>query len=238
MIIVYILLAVIAAYLVFLCCCALAVSPDREYKTHSRFYRRVLNDATSIALRLCRVKIHVTGMDKLPAEGRMLFVCNHRSNFDPLVTWHVLKKWDIAFISKPENFNIPIFGRIARRCCFLAIDRENPRNAYKTIERAVELIKSDQVSVGVYPEGTRNTKSDLLPFHNGVFKIAQRTGVPIAVLTIAGTDMVHRNFPFRRTHIYLNVVDVIPPAEQSKNTAEIGHRVTSAMLLTLAAANQ
>ena len=50
--------------------------------------------------------------------------------------WLVLKPWDIAFISKGENFKIPFFGRIIRKCCFMPIDRENPRKALRTINKA------------------------------------------------------------------------------------------------------
>lgn len=66
----------------------------------------------------------------------------------------------------------------------MAIDRENPRNALLTIEKAAKLIESDEVSIGIYPEGTRSKECVLLPFHNGVFKIAQKASVPIVVASI------------------------------------------------------
>lgn len=233
MIFVYILLSVVVGYLLFLAVCALAVDPEKDYRTHSRFYRRVLNGATAIAVRICRLKIHVSGTEKIPKDQRVLFVCNHRSKFDPIITWHILKKWDIAFISKPENFQIPIFGRLIRRCCFLPIDRENPRNAIKTIQKAAKLIKSDQVSVGVYPEGTRSEDSKLLPFHNGVFKIAQKANVPIVILTVRGTEKIHKNYPFHSSEVYLDVLDVIPVEELAGNTAIIGDRVRDTMLANI-----
>lgn len=65
------------------------------------------------------IYIHTEGIDKIPKDGRFLFVSNHRSNFDPILTWYVLKDYDLAFISKAENFRIPIFGRIIRKCCFI-----------------------------------------------------------------------------------------------------------------------
>ena len=233
MIIVYILLSVVVGYLLFLIVCALAVDAEKDYRTHSRFYRRVLNGATAIAVRICRLKIHVSGIEKIPEDQRMLFVCNRRSKFDPIITWYILKKWDVSFISKPENFKIPIFGRLIHRCCFLPIDRENPRNAIKTIHKAAKLVKSDQVSVGVYPEGTRSEDSRLLPFHNGVFKIAQKANVPIVILTIRGTEKIHKNYPFHSSEVYLDVLDVIPATELAGNTAVIGDRVRDTMLTNI-----
>lgn len=187
MIIVYILLAIIALivlYFLFLAICAALVDTHRIYTENSPFYRAILNSATFAALKLTRVRIHVTEKEKVPANVKPVFVSNHRSNFDPIVSWYVFRKWLPAYISKDENFKIPFYGAIIRKCCFMPIDRENPRNALKTIDQAAELIKKDEVSIGIYPEGHRNPKGGLLPFHNGVFKIAQRASAPIVVLTV------------------------------------------------------
>ncbi len=226
-----VLLLCILAYVLFLGICALCVSPDKEYENHSRFYRRLLNGFTAIALKLCRVRIHVTGLEKLPKDTKkLLFVCNHRSKFDPIVTWYALKDKDIAFISKPENFKIPVFGRLIRKCCFLPIDRENPRNALRTIHKAAKLLKRSEVSVGIYPEGTRNPDGQLLPFHNGVFKIAQRAEAPIVVLTVRGTEKVHKNVPLHHTDVYLNVAEVLPTATvTTSKTEELGSQIRQIM---------
>lgn len=105
---------------------------------------------------------------------------------------------------------MPIFGRIIRKCCFMAIDRENPKEALKAINRAAGLLKQNAVSIGVYPEGTRSKSGGLLPFHNGVLKIAQKAQVPIVILAIDGTERIAKNFPFWKSTVYLDVIDVIP----------------------------
>lgn len=156
----------------FLGICALAVR-EGEYETHSRFYRRLLNGATAFAVWLLGIHVHCQGLEKLP-QGRFLLVGNHRSNFDPIVTWYALKDRDLAFLSKAENFKIPIFGRIIRKCYFLPIDRQDPRKAMTAINQAAALLENDQVSIGVYPEGTRSKECVLLPFHNGVFENRQK----------------------------------------------------------------
>lgn len=197
-------------YAAFLAVCAAAVDGRREYDTHSRFYRALLNGATAMALKAARIKVHTTGMEKVPQGERLLFVGNHRSKFDPIITWYLFRKWDIAFLSKKENFRVPIFGRIIRKCCFLAIDRENPREALKTVNKAAGLLENGTVSIGVYPEGTRSRTGELLPFHNGVLKIAQKAGAPIVVLAIRGTEKIAKIYPLHRSDVYLDVVDVVP----------------------------
>ena len=211
MIVLYILgglLALLILYVLFLGICALLVSPDKTYEKNSPFYRFLLESATAVAIKLLRIRIHVSGMEKIPKDETVLFVSNHRSNFDPLITWHALKKWKIAFVSKPENFKVPFFGRIIRKCCFLPIDRENPRKAIVTINKAAKLLKKQEVSIGIYPEGTRSKTCQLLPFHNGVFKIAQKAEAPIVVLCVTGTEKISKRTPFRRTDVYLDVLEV------------------------------
>ncbi len=223
--------SLILGYILFLVLCALLVDPKKEYETHSGFYRWHLNFATAIALKLCRVRLHVTGLDTLPSGKRVLFVSNHRSNFDPIVTWHVLKKWQPAFVSKQSNFRIPLFGRLIRKCCFMAIDRENPRNAILTIQKAARLLDRGQVSVAIYPEGTRSKEQVLLPFHNGIFKVAQKGMADIAVLSVQGTEQIQKNFPWHHTDVYLDVLEVIPAQQAaSTRTDAIGSQVRQTLL--------
>ena len=227
--ILYLLAAVLAAfllYVLFLVICSLLVDPQREYESDSPFYRRVLLHATALAMRLLRIRVHVTGLEKIPADSPVLVVGNHRSNFDPIITWHVLKTMRLSFISKPENFHIPIFGRIIRRCCFLPIDRQDPRKAILTIRRAAERMREQAFSIGVYPEGTRSKNGKLLPFHNGVFKIAKQAQSPIVVAAISGTENIHRQTPFRTTHVYFDILEVIPSdTVQNTKTDQLGSHI-------------
>ncbi len=203
-----VLLALLLLYILFLGICCLFIDPDKAYEKNSPFYRFLLDSATVAAMKLLRIQVHVSGIEKIPKDTKVLFVSNHRSNFDPIITWYVLKKWKIAFISKPSNFKIPFFGRIIRKCCFMPIDRENPRNAIVTINKAAKLLKKQEVSIGIYPEGTRSKNGQLLPFHNGVFKIAQKAEAAMVVLCVTGTEKISKQTPFRRTDVYLDVLEV------------------------------
>ena len=203
-----VLLALLLLYILFLGICCLFIDPDKAYEKNSPFYRFLLDSATAAAMKLLRIRVHVSGIEKIPKDTKVLFVSNHRSNFDPIITWYILKKWKIAFVSKPSNFKIPFFGRIIRKCCFMPIDRENPRNAIVTINKAAKLLKKQEVSIGIYPEGTRSKNGQLLPFHNGVFKIAQKAEAAIVVLCVTGTEKISKRTPFRRTDVYLDVLEV------------------------------
>ena len=190
---------------------SLLVDPRKQYETDSRFFRFLLYSGTRLGLCLLRVKVKITGIEKIPQDRRFLLVSNHISCYDPIVTWHALRRYDLSFISKPSNFKVPIFGRLIHRCLFLPIDREDPRKAMATVNRAASFLKDGKVSVAIYPEGKRNKEGHLLPFHNGVLRIAQKAKVPIVVLAVRGTDTVYRRVLRKRTTVYLDVLNVLEP---------------------------
>lgn len=226
----WVLIAAAALFVIYLAVLAIAplfVDTKKEYDKDSRFFRFLLYSSTAIGMRIMRLHFHVSGIEKLPKDSRFLLVGNHLSNFDPIIEWHILRKFGLAFISKEGNFKIPIWGRIIRKCCFLSIDREN---AMRTINKAAELIRADEVSVAVYPEGTRSKSGELLPFHNGVFKIAKKAGVPIVVAMIKNTNQIAKNYPWHKTDVYLDFVTVIGCDEVRANTSgEIGDKVHEIM---------
>ncbi len=202
---------------------ALAFALGKPGERNSKFYRFFLGYHITWILFFLRVKVKVSGEEKLQGLGRFLLVSNHRSNYDPMVTMKGLKKYQLGFLSKPENFKVFALGRVIKQCCFLPIDRENPRNAIMTLRKASDLIKADQVSIGVYPEGTRSKDCNLLPFHDGVFKIAQMANVPIVVMTTTGTEKIKKNTPFRKSIVNLDIVKVIDTEQvNALTTHQIG----------------
>lgn len=214
-------LALAALWVIFLMINALIINPKKVYTKHSKFHRFLLNFSTVLALPGAGVRLHVNGLEKLPKDGRFVLMGNHRSKFDPIVTWRVLMDRDVAYISKPENFKVFCFGRIIRKCCFLPINRTDPRDSLRTFMKAAELLKSDTVSIGIYPEGTRSRTEELLPFHDGTMKVAQMAKVPIVVVTTRGTEKIAHNFPFRNTDVYIDFIETIPTDFITSNSSHV-----------------
>lgn len=180
----------------------------------------------AIADLLCTLglmKISVTGREKLPEDGQFLIVSNHRSAADPMALYKALGEYPIGFISKPSNMALPFLGKMAYGAGFLAIDRENDRNALKTILTAANYLKKDICSIGIYPEGTRSRNAQLLPFHAGSFKIAQKANAPVAVISTYGTEKVFSNLKrLRRSRLRLDVLEVIDRERvQSMSSGEL-----------------
>ena len=210
---------------------SLTVNIDEPQKKDSLFFRNMTAFALGFMLKLLRVKVSVSGLENIP-EGRFLLVQNHRSMFDPLVSLCAFNKYQLGFITKPENMKIPVIGKFAHRICCLPIDRDNARNAVKTINAAADYLKNDVCSVGLYPEGTRNRQSgeEILPFRNGSLKIATKAGVPVVVTSISGTELVKRNAPFKKTAVELKVCGVVPAETVSASTTAELSEITRKLL--------
>lgn len=223
-------LALILLFLLLVAVSMLFVDKNRLYDRYSPYYRFLAYGTDWIILFFSRVKIHLTGEEKLPGDSLYLLVSNHLSNYDPLCTLYALRKENLIFISKPENFNLPVVGLLARAVCFRPIDRENARNALVTIKGCAQLLKDKVGPVAVYPEGTRSKTGELLPFHNSVFKTAQEANVPIVVMTAKGAEKIRGNAPWRKTDVTLTILDVLSAEHvKASRTAQLGEEIRQRM---------
>ena len=182
--------------------------PKKDPIDKPRNFYGIIQFVCDWAMTALRIKIRFNGMEKLPNEPFVL-VSNHVSNFDPVVVLAKVKGRKIAFISKPSNFKIPVTGTYTHNAGFLAIDRENAMKAMRTIKRAAELVVSEQMIMGIYPEGTRSKTGELLEFKEGAFLLAKRAKAPVVVMTTKGTNEIAKRMILRPTKVDLNVIEII-----------------------------
>ena len=182
--------------------------PKKDPIDKPRNFYGIIQFVCDWAMTCLRVKIRFDGMEKFPNEPFVL-VSNHISNFDPMVVLAKVKGRKIAFISKPSNFKIPVAGPYTHNAGFLAIDRQNAMKAMRTIKRAAELVVSEQMIMGIYPEGTRSKTGELLEFKEGAFLLAKRAKAPVVVITTKGTDKIAKRMVLRSTRVELNVIEII-----------------------------
>ncbi|MCC8129877.1 MAG: 1-acyl-sn-glycerol-3-phosphate acyltransferase [Clostridiales bacterium] len=215
-------------------CFTVGVDLDTPCEKHSPIYRFFSNCVIESSAQLLRIRLHVTGKERLPEE-KFLLVSNHRGAMDPLLEMGVLRKYRTGFVSKKELFRIPIIGKLMHKSFCLSLNRGNLKDEAKTILRAVDLVKDQKATIGIYPEGTRNPTDQLLPFKNGAFKIAQRANCPIVVAVIRNTELATKNIPFHHTDVYLDFIGVLDKDfVASHNTVEVGSQVRKMMEAALA----
>lgn len=223
-------LALLAFFFLWLMC--QFVDQNKPQEHDNKFYRQMMYLYIDAIKTLGRVRVHTRGLEKTPTEGRFLLVCNHLDNTDPPLILSAFKKSQLAFISKRENSDMFLVGDVMHKIMCQMINRENDREALKTILKCIQLIKDDEVSIGVFPEGRITGDGKLHHLKGGVFKIAQKANVPIVVCTIQNTPQILKNLPkLKATDVELHLVDAIPAEELKGQTAvAIADRVYDLML--------
>lgn len=144
---------------------------------------------------LAGVKLIVKGRENIPEDTAVLYVGNHRSFFDIVLTCTLFPRVT-GYVAKLEMKKAPILSLWMRNIHCLFLDRNNIREGLKTILAGVEEVKNGY-SLCIFPEGTRNKVNDtFLPFKEGSLKIAERGGVPVVPLTLVNTAQIFEDhFP-------------------------------------------
>ena len=225
--------ALLFAFVLYLC---KRVDQSVPQEDDSKFYRIVANLIVRSALPFLRIRVKHSGTEKVPTDGRFLLVCNHCNDSDPIILLYCLHKSQLAFISKRENSTMFVIGPMMHKILCQLINRENDREALKTILRCIQILKEDKASVAVFPEGgILSEDGKLHHFRPGVFKIAQKANVTIVVCTLKNTNDVVKNIKhLKPSSVEMKVLEVIPAEElKGVTTVDIAHRCYDLMAADL-----
>lgn len=153
-----------------------------------------VNFGFKCACAISGVKLTVEGYENIPKDEAVLFVGNHTSLFDIIVTYPLMKR-PTGYIAKKELKSIPFLSwwMYFVNCIFL--DRRDPREGLKSVLHAADLIKSG-ISIFLFPEGTRSKDGKLHEFKEGGMKIATKAQAPVVPVGIIGTsNLFEKQFP-------------------------------------------
>lgn len=166
-------------------------SPKRKVQTA----QAIIVWAFKVILFISGTNMTVLGLENIPSDQPVLFVSNHRSYFD-IVTAYATTPHLTGFIAKKEMKNLPFINIWMKYLNCLFLDRENIREGLKTILKGIENIKNGY-SMFIAPEGTRNQGDEMLPFKEGSFKLAEKSGCPVIPVAISNTDAIfERQIPW------------------------------------------
>lgn len=173
---------------------------------------------------LAGTKVDYIGLENIPSDTPVLYVGNHRSFFDIVLTYPMVPR-PTGYISKKEIARVPLLSTWMRNLHCLFLDRKDIKAGMQTILQAIDMVKSGK-SICIFPEGTRSKKEgELLPFHEGSLKIAAKAGCPIVPMTINNSaEVLENHFPFiKKAHVIIEYGEpVYPnslPKEQQKQLA-------------------
>lgn len=192
----------------------------------------IVNWAFRVVLFLAGTKVTFLGEENVPKDTPVLYVGNHRSFFDIVITYTRVPR-PTGYISKKEIEKVPLLRIWMRNLHCLFLDRKDIKAGLKTILEAIELIKKG-TSICIFPEGTRNKVADtFLPFHEGSFKIAQKANCPIIPITINNSSAIFEDqFPkIRKAHVIVEYgkpvyINELPP-ENRKQLAPYVQQIIS-----------
>ena len=137
---------------------------------------------------LCRIfcavffKMHVTGLENIPGQGGVVFICNHQSYLDPLFCGIKLKR-PIHFIARRSLLNHPVFGAIIKALNIIPIKRGKPD--LSAIKLSIKRLKQEQI-ICLFPEGTRTSDGKIAPLKPGFSFLCIRAKVPIVPVLVEG----------------------------------------------------
>lgn len=178
---------------------------------------RMVQAAFRLMLKMTGARIQVIGEENVPKDRAILYVGNHKSYFDILLTYSRVPRLT-GYVAKKEMESFPILSIWMKRLHCLFLDRKDIKQGLKTILTGIDLIKNG-ISVCIFPEGTRNKSNDrLLPFKEGSLKMAEKTGCPIIPFAITNSSKLFEDhMPFvRPCDIIIEYGKPIYPAELPK----------------------
>lgn len=187
---------------------------NQEAKDYSCL--RMVQTAFKLMLKVAGVRLTVIGEENVPTDRAVLYIGNHRSYFDILLTYSRCPRLT-GYVAKVEMLRYWLLRDWMKALYCLFLDREDLKAGLKTILQGIEYIKKG-ISICIFPEGTRNRGEEMLPFKEGSMKMAEKTGCPIIPMAITNSAEIFENhLPFvRPCHVILEYGTPILPGELSK----------------------
>lgn len=136
-----------------------------------------------LMFKLFGIKVVVEGKENIPDHKQFVIVANHQSFLDINVIWPSIAI--TAFIAKADLWKIPVFGWVLNHIGCIPVHK-NPRKNVGMGEMVKKRLEQDY-TISVFPEGHRSADGRMLPFQNGIFKMAKENALPLLPVTLVDT---------------------------------------------------
>lgn len=167
------------------------------------FSQKFVKGVFRCVLFIAGVKTTVLGLENIPDDTAVLYVGNHNSYFDILISY-IYFKTPTGYVAKKEMLRYPLLREWMKYIHCLFLDRDNPKEGLKTILSGIDEIKNGY-SIFIFPEGTRSLNQEMLPFKEGSMKIAEKSKCPVIPVTFNNTAAIfEQHMPFfKRGHVVI-----------------------------------
>lgn len=205
--------------LVVVCCCILICVLGTLY---ALIHFRNPNNVSVVARWFGRLsplfglKVEHRFPDNADKVGRCIYIGNHQNNYDMVTISYMVMPRTVS-VGKKSLIWIPFFGVLYWATGNIFLDRENRTKAHSTMSELARRINADDLSVWMFPEGTRSRGRGLLPFKTGAFHAAITAGVPIVPVVCSST---HGQVDLNRWDNGHVICEILPPIDTSNYTKE------------------
>ena len=142
-----------------------------------------------VGMRAGGIRIHVEGLEHVPAGRACIFMSNHISNLDPPALFTNLPGRTSVFL-KRSLMKIPILGYAFKLAGFIPVDRDGlVESAQRSVAEAQRVLAGG-LHITTFVEGTRSRDGRMLPFKKGPFYLAKDSGAPCIPVSIYGTEKI------------------------------------------------
>ena len=129
-------------------------------------------------------RISVEGREKAQKKTPYIIISNHQSILDILIMNCLRLKF--RWISKIENYKVPVLGWYMRMAKYIAVDRGNKDSKAEMMDKSAQSLRKG-ISIMMFPEGTRSHDREIAPFKLGAFQLALSTDKSILPVIVDGT---------------------------------------------------
>ncbi|MGD9909286.1 MAG: lysophospholipid acyltransferase family protein [Candidatus Izemoplasmatales bacterium] len=210
---------------------AITIFVTEKSDKKSMFKHGLLNVfARYVFLDLFRVKLVVTGKENLPTNRLFVVISNHIEYTDPIYLKVVFHKFPLSFVAKEPLFKVFLIKQILAGSGNIPISKNADRSAMKSIVESIKAVKDGQ-PMGIFPEGMRTYKNELIDFKPGAFKLAQKPGADIIPVCLYNMHGVLKKGRIKRHTAYIHIFPKIPYSEyQDLDTIDVAEKVKAIIL--------
>lgn len=166
-------------------------------------------------------RVRVEGRKKIDKKQTYVIISNHQSILD-IVVFNTLRK-TLRWVSKIEVFKVPLLGWSMKMAKYIPIERGNKHSVAKMMSRCLDSLK-EEVSIVIFPEGTRSLTGSIGKFKTGAFQLAMKSGKPILPVVLDGTGQVlpKKGMVFQdRRYVRIRVLDPLFPEDFGTDDPEV-----------------
>jgi len=153
------------------------------------------------------LKVEVRIPESVKNDSPVVYVCNHQNSYDIFTIANAVLPNTVSVGKKSLKW-IPFFGQMYWLTGNILIDRKNTNKAMNTIALTAKKIREKNISVWLFPEGTRSKGRGILPFKTGAFRTALQAGVPI--VPVCASNM-HKKVDLNRWNNGKIIIEFMEP---------------------------